>query len=115
MFPGEKEHEVRPLCRKFCFGGFSVCVMIVVMNKSFLRVLGFVFMSILVVVLPWWLSFLLLAGLTIYLNFYLEVIFFGFLIDSLYSVQNHFPYTGLVVSTIFLVVTMFVKTRIRKF
>lgn len=85
------------------------------MNILFLRLIIFVLVSVLIIVLPWWLSVLLLIGLTVYFHFYPEVIFFGFLIDALYTVQYSFPYVGLVTATIFILITMFVRTRIRKF
>lgn len=87
----------------------------IIMNSPLLRVVGFVLVFILVVVLPWWLSAIILITLTAYLPFYLEVVFFGFLIDALYTIQYSFPYIGLVTATVFLLITMFVKTRIRKF
>ena len=74
----------------------------------------FFILFILVLVLPWWISIISLAGLTIYLSFYIEVLFFGFLFDTLYSVGPFFPYTGLTIATAFLLITMFVKTRIRR-
>ena len=83
------------------------------MNKSIIRTLLFVLVFILVVVLPWWFSTFILAGLTIYFPFYLEVLFFGFLFDTLYSAEYAFPYTGLTMATVFLLATMFVRTRIR--
>ena len=83
------------------------------MIKSSARIPLFVLVFILVVVLPWWLSVVILTGLTIYFPTYLEVIFFGFLFDTLYSSNYTFPYVGLCIATVFLIVVMFVKTRIR--
>jgi hypothetical protein len=83
------------------------------MNTAVIRVLLFIVMFVLVLMLPWWLSAILLFGLTIYFPFYLEILFFGFLFDTLYSVKLGFPYTGLTIATVFLLITMFVRTRIR--
>lgn len=80
-----------------------------------MRFIAFIVVFLLVVILPWWLSVVILIGLTIYSSLYLEVLFFGFLIDVLYTIQYNFPYTGLVTATVFLLITMFIKTRIRKF
>lgn len=85
------------------------------MNTPLVRSIAFIFVFILVVILPWWLSVVVLIGLTVYFPFYPEVVFFGFLIDALYTIQYSFPYTGLVTATVFLLITMFVKTRVRKF
>lgn len=82
-------------------------------NPAF-RVLYFLMVLVAVVVLPWWISIFILAGLTIYISFYLEILFFGFLFDSLYSANFSFPYTWLTVSTVFLLATVLVKTQIRK-
>jgi hypothetical protein len=62
-----------------------------------------------VLTLPWWLTSAILVGLTIYLPTYFEIIFFGFLFDTLYSKQHY----GLITATLFLAVVMFVKTKIR--
>jgi hypothetical protein len=83
------------------------------MNPYFIRALAFIAVFILAVILPWWLFGLVLIGLTIYFPFYLEVLFFGFLIDALYSVKYSFPYIGLTIATIFLLVVMFVRTKVR--
>jgi hypothetical protein len=78
-------------------------------NLPIFRVILFVFVLVVVLVLPWWISVVVLMGLTIYLPFYPEVLFFGFLFDTLYG-RNQ---TGLISATILLIITMFVRTRIR--
>ena len=83
------------------------------MNKSALRVLFFIIVLITVVTLPWWLSAILLVGLTIYFPLYIEVLFFGFLFDTLYSAGLTFPYTALTIAFIFLMIVFFIKTQIR--
>ena len=77
--------------------------------KTWQRVLLFVAVYILALVLPWWLTALVLVGLTIYLPTYVEVIFFGFLLDTLYSNQH----IGLFSATIFLIIVLLVKSRVR--
>ncbi len=62
-----------------------------------------------VLTLPWWLSALVLAALTVFVLNYVEVMFFGFLFDTLYSSRH----IGFLAATIFLIVVLFVKSRIR--
>ncbi|MEQ1561566.1 MAG: hypothetical protein ABL899_02495 [Nitrospira sp.] len=83
------------------------------MKKPYVRFLLFILMFVLVVILPWWVSVPILFGLTIYYNFYLEVIFFGFLFDLLYSVKYTFPSIGLSIAMVFLLIMIFIKTQIR--
>jgi hypothetical protein len=64
-------------------------------------------------VLPWYVTAALLAGLTIYFPLYLEALFFGFFFDTLYASRYGFPYIGLLVSLAFLVAVLAVRTRIR--
>ena len=77
--------------------------------KTWQRILLFVAVYILALVLPWWLTALILVALTIYLPTYFEVIFFGFLLDTLYSNQH----IGLIGATIFLIIVLLVKSRVR--
>lgn len=84
------------------------------MNSTIIRILTFILVFFLVSVLPWWLSAIILVGLTIYFPLYLEVLFFGFFFDALYAVRYTFPYTGLSVATVFLLVVIFVKTQVRR-
>ncbi len=83
------------------------------MNKPWVRIILFIVVFAAVTVLPWYLSLLILVSFTIYFTFYLEVIFFGFLFDALYLPGTHFPYNALTLAFVFLLVTMFVRTRIR--
>ena len=83
-------------------------------NKPIIRTLLFFVIFVLVVVLPWWISTTILAVLTIYLPLYVEVLFFGFLFDTLYSVDSTFPYLGLTLATAILLIVMFVNTKIRR-
>jgi hypothetical protein len=76
-----------------------------------IRILVFIAAFIVVVILPWWVSTAVLLGLTIYFPFYLEVLFFGFLFDILYPIQSN--YLGLILATAFLIVVLFIKTRLR--
>jgi len=78
-------------------------------NRPIVRIPLFILVFVLVLVLPWWLTSILLIALTIYFPFYAEVLFFGFLFDILYGSKNY----ALIIATVFLLATMFVKTRIR--
>ena len=77
--------------------------------KIWQRVILFVAVYACVLVLPWWLSAVVLVGLTVYLPVYFEVIFFGFLLDTLYSDQHYF----ILAATIFLILVILIKTKIR--
>ncbi len=83
------------------------------MSKPWVRTILFMFVFGCVTMLPWWVSALVVAGLTIYFPYYLEALFFGFLFDTLYAASYRFPYTGLTLAVVFLLLTMFVRTRIR--
>ncbi len=63
--------------------------------------------------MPWWVFVPFILAETIYLKDYFEVIFFGFLIDILYSIQYPFPYTAMAYATVFVLVVMYIKTKIR--
>lgn len=82
-------------------------------NKPTIRFLLFVAVFVAVAVLPWWFSVLILIGLTIYYQFYLEILFFGFFFDIIYSTHFSFPYMGLSIATVFLIVVYFAKTYVR--
>jgi len=83
--------------------------------KTWQRILLFVAMYVCVLVMPWWITIFVLAGLTIYLPLYSEVLFFGFLFDILYATKysNSFLHFGLLSATTLLLLVMFVKTKIR--
>ncbi|KND47860.1 MAG: hypothetical protein AB201_03030 [Parcubacteria bacterium C7867-006] len=83
------------------------------MSKVWTRVGLFMLTTGVVVLLPWWFSVIILLIQSVFLVNYVEVIFFGFLIDTLYSSQYAFPYTAIVISTVFVLLVMFVRTRIR--
>jgi hypothetical protein len=82
-------------------------------KNGVVRVILFFLILALVIILPWWLSSLILVFLTIYFPFYLEVLFFGFLFDTLYSVHLSFPYVGLSLGTALLIIVLLVRTQIR--
>lgn len=84
------------------------------MKTTIIRVLFFILMTTLVIVLPIWLSVLLIMSAIIYFNFYLEALFLSFILDSLYSTDFSIPFFWLSTSTAFLLVVMFAKTQIRK-
>lgn len=79
------------------------------MNPYIKRTIIDISVFVAILVLPWWLSAVILFILTIYFSFYLEVLFFGFLFDTLYG-HSH---TGMLISLVFLVVVIFIKTKIR--
>jgi len=83
------------------------------MHTPLARILIDLAALICILVLPWYLTVALLAGLTIYFPLYLEALPFGFLFDTLYASRYAFPYVGLLVSLIFLILVLFVRTRIR--
>ena len=84
------------------------------MNTPAIRIILFIIVYLAVTVLPWYFTVLILAGFTIYFPLYIEVLFFGFLYDMLYAQKYTFPYEGLILATVFLIVTLFVKANIRK-
>ncbi|HEY4505187.1 MAG TPA: hypothetical protein VJG67_00650 [Candidatus Paceibacterota bacterium] len=84
------------------------------MNGILVRILLFVVVFLSLLLLPWYISCLILVSLTIYLPLYPEVLFFGFLFDILYAVNFQFPYIGLTTSAVFLVIVYFTKTQIRR-
>jgi hypothetical protein len=85
------------------------------MNSIFIRIVVFILTFLSVIVLPWWISVPIIIFFNFYFQFYLEVLFFGFMFDVLYLVRYSFPYTGLSVATIFLLIIMFIKTRVKDF
>lgn len=83
------------------------------LNKPFSRALLFVGALVFVIVLPWWLSLPIVLGLTVYMPLYLEVVFLGFVFDTLYSVRFSFPYTFMTAGTVLLLVVVYIRSRIR--
>jgi membrane protein YdbS with pleckstrin-like domain len=60
-------------------------------------------------VAPWWVCLPCLLLALVYIDFYIEIVFFGFLFDILYG-GGH---TGLVVSTGMLIASLYIKPLIR--
>ena len=81
------------------------------MKTSLARILIDALMLIAVLVLPWYISVVLLAAAIIYFSFYIEGICLAFLFDTLYG-SGGVPKV-LIMATAFLMVVMFVKTRVR--
>ncbi len=77
------------------------------------RVFLFGLVLIFLGVLPWWITFVFIFILNIYIPNYLEMIFFGFLIDALYSDNNSLFSPVLVISFVLYGVVNLVRTRIR--
>jgi len=84
-----------------------------VINPVNVRILTFIVALIFIVILPWWLSTLMLLGLVIYFPLYFEVLFFGFIFDMLYVTEIIFPYTALTATFVVLLAVYFIKTQIR--
>src|SRR3989338_10040261 len=105
-----KRFTYEPLLTSFPHNGFLLKK---TMDKIFIRIVAFIITFGLFVNLPWWISVLWLAGLTIYFPLYLEVLFFCFLFDTLYLPRYEFPYTALSVAFVFLLLVYFIRTRIR--
>ena len=82
-------------------------------SPFYTRIILFIVMYIVVLVMPWWLSVVLLALCTVYMPVYIEVLFFGFVFDTLYASKFVFPYVGLLCSLVFLVAVLLIRTRIR--
>ncbi len=83
------------------------------MNKYTVRIAAFVLVCFAVITLPWWIMAIILVGLTVYFSLYIEVLFFGFLFDILYSAHNSFPYTALTLALVLLSVVSLVRPYIR--
>lgn len=77
------------------------------------RILIFILTLFVVMVSPWWLSAIFIISLIIFIDFFIEAIFFGFLIDALYSTTYGYIYPALFLSVIVLLLVTFVKTQIR--
>jgi len=81
--------------------------------KTWQRVVLFVLVYIAVLTLPWWLSAVLLAGLTVFVPMYVEALFFGFLFDTLYASKFSFPYLALSIAFCLLVIVTFARPYVR--
>jgi hypothetical protein len=77
------------------------------------RIILFILMFVLIGTIPWWLTAIFLLILTIYIPFYPEIIFFGFLIDVLFYSGNTLFSPGLTLSLLVYVIINLVRTRIR--
>lgn len=89
-----------------------LCGIIVWMTEKS-RIFLFVVMLILVAVFPWWLSVAFLLVLTIYIPMYSEVVFFGFLFDSLYSFQRTLLPAGLTSAFVAFTLINLIRTQVR--
>lgn len=83
------------------------------MKIAWVRIITDICIFIGVLTLPWWLSVMLLMACIIYFPLYIEALFLAFLFDTLYATQYEFPQIGLLIATMILLITMFVRTRIR--
>jgi hypothetical protein len=83
------------------------------MNSGLVRLILFIVAFVFILIFPWWISAPILIFFTIFFPLYLEVIPLGFLFDILYSPSFSFPFVGLTLSSILLVVVVFIKSKIR--
>jgi len=84
------------------------------MNPIYTRIFLFFGAYFMLVTFPWWFSVLVLFFLTVYFNFYLEVLFFGFIFDNIYSQGQTFFHTGLLSATILLALSVYLKNKVRR-
>lgn len=49
------------------------------------RISAFLVSLVSMLVFPWWLTTVLIVGFIVYFPYYIEAVFFGFMIDVLYS------------------------------
>ena len=83
------------------------------MIRDFLRIILFFGMLVAVLALPWWLTAIFLFVLAWYFEFYLEIVFFGFLVDLLYFPKSSYFYPAMTLSLLCLLLILFIKPRIR--
>lgn len=83
------------------------------MSRIKVRIPLFIVVTILIVMLPWWLSIALIVFLTSIIPFYFEVLFYGFIFDVLFSARLSFPLTGLTIALAFLLIVYFIRSQIR--
>lgn len=84
------------------------------MNSTTVRLLLFMAVFLSIVFLPWWLTLGVMAGMAFYFPLYIEIIFFGFLFDSLYLASQKFPYASLVATVVILIFIVAIRKHIRK-
>jgi hypothetical protein len=84
------------------------------MNTTTVRLLLFVAVFLSIVFLPWWLSLLVMVSLAYYFPLYIEIIFFGFIFDSLFLASYKFPYVSLIATAVILVLIISIRKHIRR-
>ncbi|MES3004609.1 MAG: hypothetical protein V4690_00685 [Patescibacteria group bacterium] len=84
------------------------------MNSKRLRMLAGVVLLISITFVPWWVSFLLMLAAVVYFYLYVEVLFLAFLLDLVYSPVSTFPYALLCTAFVVLVLSVLIKSTIRK-
>lgn len=84
------------------------------MNTTTVRLLLFVTVFLSIIFLPWWLSLLVMVALAFYFPLYIEIIFFGFIFDSLFLSSYKFPYASLIATAVILVLILSIRRHIRK-
>ncbi|MFA7216823.1 MAG: hypothetical protein WC095_02485 [Candidatus Paceibacterota bacterium] len=68
-------------------------------RNPYIRIFLFFVAWFLLLVLPWWLTLVVLVGLAVYVPFYLEIIFFGLVFDIIYASPNIFSHYGFIIGT----------------
>ncbi len=88
-------------------------LMFYVIQKPAFRTFLFFAVFLMLMTLPWWATLIVIFVLNFLLPMYLEALFYGFIFDTLYSQNFSLPYTYLTLATALLIVTIFIKDRIR--
>lgn len=84
------------------------------MNSKKLRIFTFIVLFLSITFTPWWMSFFLILVSVGYFSMYIEAIFFAFLLDLTYSPMNQFPYFLVSIAFVGLILSVLIKSRIRK-
>ena len=86
-----------------------------ILEKKTVYIRALIFVGVLIVILsfPWWVSLPVCLALVIYFPLYGEVLFFGFLFDTLYWAGSSFPYPTLTVTFLILIIVHFIKSQLR--
>lgn len=77
------------------------------------RILAFFLTLVAVLVLPWWISAIIILFLMAYFPLYIESVFFGVLVDTVYSPEFSILYSFGFIAMILLVMIDFLKKYIR--
>jgi hypothetical protein len=84
------------------------------MNSTMERIALFIAVFLSIAFLPWWLSLVIMVALAFYYPLYIEIIFFGFIFDTLFLSSYKFPFASLIATTIILVLIVAIRKHIRR-